>query len=169
MSTRLPQIGETLMIAGFRASDDYVPGAKLSDFPFKDGSLLYGVNVRIGVGKVTQHFLKGRGSAAPGPILEVDCATPGGLSGGPAFDRDGALVGVLCRSINYEDGAGHSYVSLLVPALVIDIEPKFLNLYSGAVTLLDLHPKVCGIQGRETIATLRDEERGEVLLEISGW
>jgi hypothetical protein len=106
---------------------------------------------------------------APGPAIEVACATPGGLSGGPAFDKNGMLVGILSGSVNHSDNDGHAQVSLLIPALVITINPTFLHLYPGPVRLLDLNPNLFRIDGRDAIHATTDPETGIIRLEITSW
>jgi hypothetical protein len=116
ITTRLPQIGEIVTIVGFRADG----GVRFPDFdaktnpyfPITGGIIEYGGKIMIGVGEVTQHYIQGRGSTAPGPTMEVACVTHGGMSGGPAFDQNGMLVGILSASIKHPDGTGHSQVSL---------------------------------------------------------
>jgi hypothetical protein len=167
MTARLPEIGEPVMITGFRASDENVSTEDGKCFPVKDGHLKYGADVRIGVGEVTQHHLNGRGSMPPGPAIEVACSTPGGLSGGPAFDQNGMLVGILSTSIDDPDGRGPSQISLLWPALVQTITPAFLpHLYPGAVRLLDLDAKLCGIHRRDVIHSTTDPETGVIRTEV---
>jgi hypothetical protein len=166
MTTRLPEIGEPVMIAGFRASDENVQFVD-DTFPVKAGHLNYGVEIRIGVGEVAQHHLDGRGSMLPGPAIEVACSTPGGLSGGPAFDENGMLFGILSVSLNHPDGRGPSYISLLWPALVQTITPKFLpHLFPGAVRLLDVDPKLCAIDRRDMIHSTTDPETGVIRVEV---
>jgi Trypsin-like peptidase domain len=104
VTTRLLGIGEQVMVAGLRASDEHVAADEYMSFTVRGGRIIYGANVRIGVGEVTQHFLDGRGSMPPGPAIEVACSTPGGLSGGPAFDQNGRVVGILSSSLNHADG-----------------------------------------------------------------
>jgi hypothetical protein len=170
VTTRLPQIGELVMIAGFRASDENVPAEDGKYFPVKDGHLKYGANVRIGVGEVTQHHLNGRGSMPPGPAIEVACSTPGGLSGGPAFDQNGMLVGILSTSIDDPDERGPSQISLLWPALVQTITPAFLpHLYPGPIRLLDLDPKLCGIHRRDVFHSTSGPETGVIPMEVRTW
>jgi S1-C subfamily serine protease len=50
------------------------------------------------------HHLGGRGAMVPNPVIEVACSTPGGLSGGPAFDKHGKVFGILSVSIDDPDG-----------------------------------------------------------------
>jgi hypothetical protein len=150
VTTRLPGLGETVMIAGFRASGENVSWDEDQDFIVKDSHINYGMDLRIGVGEVTQQFPTGRGSALPGPTVEVACSTPGGVSGGPAFDRSGRVFGVLSRSFNHEDGRGPSYVSMLVPALARQIVPTF-HPASPAKPIRLIDCALCDIERREAI------------------
>lgn len=159
ITTRLPRLGERVMIAGLRASDQHIPMDDEMNFAVTDGRVPFGADVRIGVGEVTQHFLSGRGSMLPGSVIEVSCSTPGGLSGGPAFDQHGMVVGVLSTSFDHEDGRGPSYVSLLWPALIRPITPYFMpQLFPAKVRLLD--SQYCYIDRRDVIQCSTDEETG---------
>jgi hypothetical protein len=159
VTTRLPALGEVVMIAGLRASDRHVMADEEMKFEVKDGHVLYGADVRIGVGEVTQHFLEGRGSMLPGPTIEVACSTPGGLSGGPAFDKNGRVIGILSSSLNHEDGRGPSFVSLLWPALVHQVKPFFLpKLFPPSIRLLEFEP--CNIDRRDVVSWSIDENTG---------
>jgi hypothetical protein len=170
MTTRLPKIGEPVMIVGFRSSDENLPAEEGIYFPVEEGYVKYGAEVRTGVGEVTEYHLHGRSGHPPGPAIEVACSTPGGLSGGPAFDRNGMVVGILSKSFDFPDGRGPSQVSLLAPALVQTITPSFLpNFYSGPISLLGLHPDLCGIDGRDAIRSTTAPELGIIRIEMRDW
>ncbi len=157
MTTRLPPIGETIMIAGFRASGEYVPWEN-ETFAVKNGHLSYCAGIRTGVGVVTQHLLGG-GRMVGGPVIEVACSTVGGMSGGPAFDKDGNVIGILSTGIDAPEGRGPSQVSLLWPALTATIIPAFLiHLFPDPARLLDVDLRFCGIEGRSAVRY--DFERG---------
>jgi hypothetical protein len=150
LTARLPAIGETMMVAGFRASNEHVAASNKMTFAVENGNILYGQDLLIGVGQVTQYLPTGRGSLIRAPVLEVECSTPGGLSGGPAFDKDGKVVGILSSSINYPDGGGHSAVSLLFPGLVLPIRPTFLAQNAPErIRLIELEN--CSIYRRDAI------------------
>ena len=168
MSTQLPPIGEEVMIVGFRSSDVHVRAQDGVYFPVAENKMQYGIEIQIGVGEVTQHHLSGRGSMPAGPAFEVACSTSGGMSGGPAFDRSGRVVGILSASLNESDGRGPSQVSLLWPALVQSLAPAFLTrILPQNVRLLDLHPSLCGIEGRDAIRASEDPETGQIRLEVN--
>jgi hypothetical protein len=163
ISTRLPCVGEPIMIAGFRATR--------SDFEVRDGDLVYEGNVRIGVGTVTERYSDGRDrKVLPWPTIEVDCSTKGGMSGGPAFDKNGRLIGILTSSFETEDDLGPSYVSLLWPALVVTIVPAWLQEFvGGPKSLLEMDRQLCGIDRPNAIVTRADPSTGQIRLEVKHW
>ena len=170
MTTRLPEIGETLTIAGFRASGAHIPLQADKYFAYKGGRLEFGLALRIGVGEVTLHHLNGRGSLARGPTIEVASHTEGGMSGGAVFDKNGMLVGVLSRGFDTAERHGPSLVSLAVPAILASIVPAFLpHLYSGCDTLFDLPPHIFEIDGRDLLRPINHPETGVRGIEVKGW
>lgn len=165
LTTRLPGIGEQVMIVGLRASSQHVAADEDMCVPVRDRQIKYGADVLIGVGEVMQHHLNGRGSMVPGPAIEVACSTAGGLSGGPAFDQFGKVFGILSVSLNYADGRGPSQVSMVWPALVLPLTPFFLpHIFPTDTRLLDLSHDVCGIDRRDAIRWSRDPKPGSLAL-----
>jgi hypothetical protein len=146
ISTRLPKIGEKLLIGGFRASD-YNFNVSVDDN--NQRVMNCSGNVLCSTGIITNRFPTGRDlSMLPGPALEVGCPSFGGMSGGPVFDSQGMLVGLLSSS--YDDGP--SYVSLLWPALASEFEGGWpTQLFKGKTSLLNLTPSVCKIDRPEAI------------------
>jgi hypothetical protein len=109
MTTRIPKVGERLFLAGYRAQK------------IEPAENAVGAETRIAVGDVTAVYLDGRDSVMlPHPCIEVKALTLGGMSGGPAFDEGGKVVGILTSSI--DDPEGPSYVSMLWPVLTNQIE-----------------------------------------------
>jgi hypothetical protein len=154
MTTRRPEIGEQIVVVGVRASNQHVPYDEHYAFDIVDGDIRFGFDVFASVGAVRNYHPDGRSPMSSGPMLEVECLTPGGLSGGPVFDKYGRVVGVLCSSM---DGAPPiSYVTCLWPTIGQPISPAFLQ---GSLPehfcLLDLPPEFCGIDGRELLKITR--------------
>lgn len=97
-------------------------------------------NVLVATGTVSAHYPNGRDrSMLPGPCLEIGVNARGGMSGGPAFDDEGQLVGILSSSLEHPDGLGPSYVSLLQPALDHPIEVPLLG---EVLTVNDLATRI---------------------------
>jgi hypothetical protein len=65
ITTRLPGIGEQVMITGIRASREHVEADAEMAFPIVGGTIKYSAEARIAVGEVTQHHLSGRGAMLP--------------------------------------------------------------------------------------------------------
>jgi Trypsin-like peptidase domain len=107
LTTRMPALGDVLTVTGFSAVGDgteaIASGTRIEMAP------------QCQLGRVIDRYPNGRDRRLPGPCLAVECAVPGGTSGGPVFDSRGYLVGILSASY---DGAEISFVSHLWPALV---------------------------------------------------
>ncbi|MES0039642.1 serine protease [Mesorhizobium sp. M0046] len=114
LTTRTPAVGERIMIVGFRT--DTVTQEEMN------WSILG--ETRVGIGEVTAAYPGGRDRVmAPNPCIEVRCMTLGGMSGGPAFDQEGKLIGLLSSSFEHDEGP--SYVSLLWPALTAEMSSSW--------------------------------------------
>lgn len=142
LTTRLPRVGEKLVIAGVRhhatEPTDIVAELELS--------------MMVAQGVVTARYANGRDRILlPSPCLEVDCPAIGGMSGGPAFDSDGFLVGSVTSSIEGVPG-GPTYVSLLWPCFPEKIRPIWPDrLYKEPTSLLQMDRRLCAIHRPEAI------------------
>ena len=162
ITTRTPAIGELLTICGFRAAE--------SGFPKLDRGVDAAGEVWVCKGSVSQAFPTGRDrSMIPWPVLEVSVSAHGGMSGGPVYDQHGLLVGLLCSSVDCGEENGISYVSLLWPALVSRFEGTWpRGFYKATQSLLELDPRVCGIDKREAIIASYDAA-GKIHAEYREW
>jgi hypothetical protein len=136
ITTRLPKIGEHLLLCGFVAGEHAFevrepPGVSASG------------RVWVSKGVVTERYTQGRDrSMIPFPVLEVSTLALGGMSGGPVYDENGLLVGLVCSSLDTGGGEGVSYVSLLWSALTSRFEGVWPNgIYKSPTTLLE----ICGV------------------------
>ena len=99
----IPEVGERLWAVGYRQLSRH--GAT-------------GVAMLVSSGLVTQCHLSGRGSHLLGPSVEVAMNTLGGMSGGPVFNAEGHVIGIVSTSYEADDLRGPTFVSLVWPALV---------------------------------------------------
>ncbi|RYG10143.1 MAG: serine protease [Burkholderiales bacterium] len=107
ITTRLPRIGEALLICGF------VPRRAVAQ---KASSMNIAGAMHIGHGKVTDVWPVSRDSVMlPSTSFAVHCPAFGGMSGGAVFDAVGDLVAVLSSSL---DGDDIAYCTHVWPALV---------------------------------------------------
>ncbi|MGQ4583915.1 trypsin-like peptidase domain-containing protein [Lysobacter sp. F60174L2] len=102
----IPEVGERLWAVGYRElSRTGVPG----------------MGMLCSSGLVTECHLKGRGKHLVGPCVEVAMNTLGGMSGGPVFNSEGHLVGIVSTSYEADDLLGPTFVSLVWPAAVGEV------------------------------------------------
>ncbi len=86
----------------------------------------------------------------PWPSLQIDCPSWGGMSGGPVFDSEGKLLGLLSSSLDN----GPSFVSLLWPALTCPFEGGWPpESFEGKRTLLNID--VCAIDNRSAVRVIK--------------
>jgi hypothetical protein len=114
ISTKLPAIGEQITQVGFVASTDR--------FELNDPIGFQADVTHIATtGNVTSCYPEGRDRAVlPFPCFEVQSQSFSGMSGGPAFDSNGRIIGMVTSSLKGEDGElDVSYVSLLWPILIM--------------------------------------------------
>ncbi|WP_176844502.1 S1 family peptidase [Mucilaginibacter gossypii] len=101
LEVSIPKIGERLWAAGYREIDN-------------DGVPTLAFFCTSGI--VTEQYLQGRGTFINGPCIEVAMETRGGMSGGPVYNAEGKVIGVISSSL--EGAQGPSYISLIWPALL---------------------------------------------------
>jgi hypothetical protein len=154
-TTRIPPIGEKIMVVGYRASDEHVPMGGEATFPIVGEHIKYGVGLFYSVGEVVQHHYSGRGREMKSPVVEVACETIGGMSGGPALDAEGRVFGVLSKSVApNEDGPGVSLISMIWQAGLLNLRPYFLEgVLPERFRLIDIDPNLFGLHGREALRT----------------
>lgn len=154
ITTRFPKIGENLLITGFRASDY---SFEIKDNDKGDKVMNCSGNVLACNGIVSNRFPTGRDKVMlPWPTLEVDCPSFGGMSGGPVFDSNGLLIGLLSSS--FDDGP--SYVSLLWQSLAIEFEGGWPNsIFKNKSTLIDLSPTLCAIDRSSAISVTLNKDK----------
>lgn len=106
----VPAVGERLWAVGYReTTHDDIPG----------------MSMFCSSGIVTACHLNGRGDHLPGPCVEVAMNAVGGMSGGPVFNAEGHLVGIVSSSYEADDFLGPTFVSLIWPAVVGEVTARW--------------------------------------------
>ena len=93
-----------------------LPGERLWAVGFRQGAIdqdATGLTPLVTSGVVTACFSKGRGERMPSTCIEISMESWGGMSGGPVYNKDGRLLGVVSSSF---DG-GPTYVTLIWDAM----------------------------------------------------
>jgi hypothetical protein len=155
LSTRTPSVGEQLTIVGFRQADavERVVGE----------ARLIEMQMLHSTGLVTEQYPHQRDSVGlPCPCVEVACHAPGGMSGGPVFDPQGRLVGVLSRGLD----EGPSWALLLWPALGWSFPGGWpAAIMTGHRRLVDLDRGLCMIERPEAVSL----QKGGLELRYDPW
>lgn len=105
-------------------------GTRLWAVGFRDGEIgedIASVSPLLASGLVTNCFPHGRGERMPSPCVEVDMETLGGMSGGPVFNEEGHVVGIVSSSFE----GGPSYVTLVWDALRLSVEGLPSEIWEG--------------------------------------
>jgi hypothetical protein len=166
LTTRVPAIGEKLIMAGFR-------GASESFETRYDRTADLWATLYLSSGVVTQQYLRTRDRVKiPWPTLEVDCPTIGGMSGGPVFDARGFLVGLVTSSFDCGPGieSTPTYSALLWPVFGKQFEGGWPGALFGdeRKTLLDLNDRgICQIE--QSSAVRLSVEDGKLTITFSPW
>ncbi len=98
-----------------------LPAERLWAVGFKHGTVeedTQGLIPMVTSGLVTECFVKGRGERMASTCIEVSMETVGGLSGGPVFNKDGQVVGIVSSSFE----GGPTYVTLVWDALRLSVK-----------------------------------------------
>jgi len=160
LTTRMPRIGEKIVIVGLRhhadAPIDITAEMKLS--------------MMAASGEVTARYEQRRDSVLlPHPCFEVNCAAMGGMSGGPAFDENGFLIGLVTSSME-GDLAGPTFLSLPWPAFAETINPIWpAGFYKEPTTLLKMDRRICGIHRPDAIELQEDRSSGKTIATYHHW
>jgi serine protease Do len=99
----VPRIGEIVLAVGF-------PKLDLSEVDLAKQSALLDEGMYGAYGRIVAIHEKGVSRSNPTPVFEVESDWPGGMSGGPVFNRNGEVVGMVSRSLRAEsEHAGTGY------------------------------------------------------------
>ncbi len=164
ISTRAPEEGESLTIVGYRFDQ---PDALSEPLPIIRGVRAVGRgDLFVAVGETeTIHYPDRDRLLAPFPAIEIGCGSLNGMSGGAVIDEGGALVGILSRGLDTEDGRGPSIAAWIIHALMFDVTlPWPPGVYAPDTPILDLPEDQLKIHGRDKVRLVRPME-----LEYTAW
>lgn len=135
MTDRWPSIGEPVMFAGFVSGQ--------SSYPPSGIDIDLNGTMTASVGVVVEHYPEKRDSInLKFPCVEVGVFATGGVSGGPAFDKNGLLVGTFVYSMEVpDDENGPGYFVPVDQILDVQFEPIFMP--RGFTSLRQLNNKWC--------------------------
>lgn len=133
-STRVPHDGELVSVVGYR-------GTELDGTPISDPLNIVPIQ---STGTVIEEFPQGLGRWRPFPMLNARLKTLGGMSGGPAFDRFGHMVGVVSSSPSGE--CEDTFIALSWPILLEPFSASWPpNFHRPGSTLVSLSKEQGGL------------------------
>lgn len=158
VTTRCPAPGEQLTIVGFRFAEP--PELTNSKFAgLMEGDLFAAAGEVV----ATYHPIRDK-VLMPFPTIEVACGSLHGMSGGAVLDQNGALMGIVSRSLKSEDGNNDGPTSAvwLIGALGRRLDlPWPSGLYGERVEIMAIPERLLHIIGRDavTVTESRTEYR----------
>ncbi len=130
IETRMPSIGDVVFLTGFTVHTSTID---ISPRMEVDGL------IRVCHGAVCDLWPNGRDSVMlPSSSFAVRCPAFGGMSGGPVFNAEGKMLGVVSSSLDGDDIACVSHVA---PALLMAVRPAW-PLEMAETTLLGMGKKL---------------------------
>jgi len=92
------------------------------------------------IGIVKEIHPQGRDRLLSWPCFEVNARFEGGMSGGPVFNQQGEVCGLICRGMKFEDPTTEplSYATMIWPMLAITLDHPRPGLPPGPYPALEL-------------------------------
>ena len=92
-----PRIGDVVVAVGYPQIDTFHGDAERAKTRVAEGMF-------AGYGIVKDLHPRGRDRANPTPVFEVGANWPSGMSGGPVFNMDGEVIGLVSRGLEPAEG-----------------------------------------------------------------
>lgn len=103
-----PRLGDVVIAIGYPRIETFKGSQDEARTTISEG-------MKAAYGRVVQLHPHGRDRSNPTPVFEIEANWPSGMSGGPVFNSEGEVIGVVSRSIapDTEDGLGTAWATWL--------------------------------------------------------
>jgi Trypsin-like peptidase domain len=169
ISFAIPRVGSNVRCVGYSRTD--VQGGKIPIEDLRQGRIgdwfkYYSHSFRVVEGTVTEIFTQGfaRGYLR-GACFAIDAEVEHGQSGGPVFNDEGYVCGVISASASSYFGRPASLISLFYPAMAIGVSFGFSM---GPVRMDATHPLFAFVENG-SIRTDGSEELVSLVPEGNSW
>lgn len=160
----VPRVGEIVLAIGF-------PQLDLSEVDLVKQSALIDEGMYGAYGRIVAIHEDGVSRSNPTPVFEVESDWPGGMSGGPVFNRNGEVVGMVSRSLRAEsEHAGTGYavhfslardIELLTPN-VDRFNPGWRRCWGVFTSAMSQPISMHAAKGQAEAAASRLEEHADI-------
>ena len=170
ISFAVPRIGSRVFCVGYSDTCLSDSGIQRDDLRFGRSNWFeaYRYIFRVTRGTVTRIFTQRfSGSFIKGPCFTIDAEVKHGMSGGPVFNEEGYICGVVSAGATHFFNSPASIVSLLYPTLLTDIKlgvsigPLRINGIRQLVSLIGQGFVIT--DGSESLVTIRPMN-GEIFI-----
>ncbi len=156
LSLNLPKIGETIFAYGFVDESNHL--GKEPSISFGDGTkrvLVYSAGI---IKEIHENYRDT--TRMKFPCFQTNARYDGGMSGGPIFNLQEEVIGLVCSTLPAEDDSQEhiSYGTLLWPALLIRLSIPFPNLSEKYPALHLAENGIMKIKGWEKCILIEDGE-----------
>tara|TARA_R110002072_G_scaffold300518_1_gene478154 strand:+ start:233 stop:1228 length:996 start_codon:yes stop_codon:yes gene_type:complete len=152
VSTRALLANETVHIVGFRNAETVVE---------PDRVMFHG-NFHAAQGRVVGTYPEGLpGRFMPYPLIEINCGSLGGMSGGAVIDRRGLVLGVISRGLETKDQRGPTYANWILSAMSREVTLGWPSgLHKESQIVCNMRPEFMFIDNRDALdGTTKDKLR----------
>lgn len=156
-----PRPGELVVAVGYPNIETFKGTVDDARIVISEGGM------KAAYGRVVNAYPQGRDAANPTPVFEIEANWPSGMSGGPVFNADGEVIGLVSRSIEPQRAGelGLAWATWLralsdIPIWIPSLDHANVAWRRGWAALQTNPWKLAGVFGHEDIAGIAAKQAG---------